>query len=124
MRGLSRKIPAQIMRRAFAVGLLLALSACATIPDITQSRSPCRMEPGGWCDFVRKAAVEAYPYAMAATSAYQGDDDVYPDDKLGAALKRVERLEIAEEDLGTGFGYQVFDQYSVASEAVEGRERA
>lgn len=103
------------MQRRAIVSMVLAmlLSACVTIPDITQSRSPCRLEPGGWCDFVREAAVEAYPFAIAATSAYQGDDDIYPDEKLGVSLERKQRLPIDEADLGKGFGYQIFDLYEV-----------
>lgn len=102
-----------MVRSLLAVGLLGVLSACATVPDITQARSPCRSEPGGWCAFVRDIAVESYPYAVAATSAYQGDDDIYPDDALGVGLVRRERVEIDEEDRGTGFGYQIFDHYAV-----------
>ena len=49
----------KLRRLAFAL-LPLALTACVTYPDISQSRSPCRMEPGGWCGFVREAAVEAF----------------------------------------------------------------
>jgi hypothetical protein len=101
------------LRRTFAASLLLTLGACVTVPDITQSRSPCRSEPGGWCGFTREIALESYPYAIAATSAYQGDSDIYPDDALGVGLVRVDRLKIADEDLGKGFGYQLFDQYKV-----------
>jgi hypothetical protein len=96
------------LRCAYTALLLLFLSGCATIPDISQSRSPCRSEPGGWCAFVRDAAVEAHPFAIAATNAYHGDKDVYAD--LGPALVRLERLEIAEEDAAKGFGYQIFEQ--------------
>ena len=121
------------LRRAFTASLLLALGACVTVPDITQSRSPCRMEPGGWCEFVREAAVEAYPFAIASTSAYQGDDDIYPDGKLGVSLVRRDRLDIADADVGKGFGYEIFDLYEVwslksgahgAVKPVRGRFRA
>ncbi len=105
------------LRRALIGPLLLALGACATIPDISQSRSPCRSEPGGWCAFVRDAAVEAYPFAIAATNAYRGDDDVYQD--LGPTLRRLERLEIAEEDADKGFGYQIFEQLGPANDIGE-----
>lgn len=96
--------------RPFAAALLLTLTACATYPDISQSRSPCRSEPGGWCGFVRDAAVEAWPYAVAATNAYTGDDDVFPD--LGDTLEKLERLPIAEADAKKGFGYEVFARYA------------
>ncbi len=97
--------------RTLSIALLaLSLSACVTYPDISQSRSPCRMEAGGWCSFVRDAAVEAYPYAIAATNAYTGDDDLYED--IGPTLRTLERLEIAEEDAAKGFGYELFEQFA------------
>ena len=104
-----------IMRLAL-VPLLLILSGCITYPDITQSRSPCRMEPGGWCTFVRGAAVESYPYALAATNAYLGDDDTYGD--LGASLVRIDRLEIDPRDLRKGFDYEVFEQYELVADGT------
>lgn len=97
-------------RGAAPVLLALLLSGCATYPDITQSRSPCRMEPGGWCGFVREAAAESFPYVLASTEAYQGDDDTYGD--LAPVLKRLERLPIEEDDADKGFDYQVFDQFA------------
>ncbi len=97
------------LRRAALALLLLSLSGCVTYPDITQSRSPCRMDPGGWCGFVREAAEVSYPYALAATNAYVGDSDVYAE--LGNSLVRLERLPIDEDDADTGFDYQVFAQF-------------
>ncbi len=97
-------------RTVILAALALTISACATMPDISQSRSPCRTEPGGWCGFMRDAAVEAYPYAIAATNAYAGDDDLFVD--LGPRLGSLERLPIAEEDAEKGFGYELFEQYS------------
>ncbi|WP_337660987.1 alpha/beta hydrolase [Erythrobacter sp. Alg231-14] len=88
----------------------LTLSACVTYPDISQSRSPCRMEAGGWCAFVRDAAVDAYPYAIAATNAYTGDDDLYED--IGPTMTPLDRLDIAEEDTNKGFGYELFAQFA------------
>jgi len=88
---------------------LLTLSGCVTYPDITQSRSPCQSEPGGWCGFVRDAAAESYPYAIAATNAYQGDSDVFGD--TGSRLVMLDRLPIAPEDAKTGFDYQLFALY-------------
>jgi len=44
-------------RRAALVLLASLLSGCVTYPDITRSRSPCRMEQGGWCDFGREKDV-------------------------------------------------------------------
>jgi hypothetical protein len=106
--------------RRLAPALLLALTACVTYPDISQSRSPCRMEPGGWCPFVREAAVEAWPYAVAATNAYTGDDDVFVDD--GPLLEQLERLPIAEEDAKKGFGYELFAQYAPGSDGDPNRQ--
>ncbi|MEL7446784.1 MAG: hypothetical protein AAGK02_13410 [Pseudomonadota bacterium] len=96
---------------------LLLLSGCVTYPDITQARSPCRMEPGGWCKFVREAAIESYPYAIAATNAYQGDDDLFGD--LGRGLVRRDRDPIDVEDAKKGFDYQIFDQYAVRPDTGE-----
>ena len=72
------------LRRLMLALCLLTLSACATYPDISQSRSPCRMEPGGWCGFLRNGAVDVWPYAVASANAYTGDDDVFTD--LGPVL--------------------------------------
>lgn len=109
------------MPRRVALALcLLLLGGCVTYPDISQSRSPCRNEPGGWCAFVRDAAVEAWPYAVAATNAYTGDDDVFVDD--GPLLERLERLPIAEEDADKGFGYEIFAQYAPGSDGDPGRK--
>ncbi|MFU7529216.1 hypothetical protein [Qipengyuania sp. ASV99] len=104
---------------ALALGLLL-LSGCVTYPDISQSRSPCRNQPGGWCAFVREAAVEAWPYAVAATNAYTGDDDLYGDD--GPLLDQLERLPIEEADASKGFGYEIFAQYAPGTANEPGRQ--
>ncbi|WP_086736067.1 hypothetical protein [Erythrobacter colymbi] len=99
--------------RLILISLLgLALSACATLPDISQSRSPCRNEPGGWCPFVREAAKEAWPYAVAATNAY-ADTDAFA--KLGSRLRKIGRLPISESDRKTGFDYEVFAEYAPGS---------
>ncbi|WP_379546134.1 hypothetical protein ACFCW2_10125 [Qipengyuania sp. DSG2-2] len=88
------------------------LTSCVTAyPDLTQSRSPCRSEPGGWCDFVREAAVEAYPYAMLSSNAYV-DEDTYTD--LPYAF--LEREQAGNDD--SGLAYAVFDRHE-----VRGRQR-
>lgn len=97
---------------AAAIGAML-LSGCATIPDISQARSPCQLEPGGWCAFLREAAVDAFPYALASTNAYTGDDDMF--EKPGRVLQRVAHLPIAPEDADKGFDYQIFNQYERGS---------
>ena len=108
------------LHTAFMLLFALALSACATLPDISQSRSPCQLEPGGWCGFVREAAVEAWPYAVASTNAYTGDDDLFA--KPGRVLQRIEHLPIAPEDSGKGFSYEIFNQYAAGSGAEAGRK--
>ncbi|MEP2139707.1 MAG: hypothetical protein ABJ311_14995 [Erythrobacter sp.] len=106
----------KLSRFFLATLALLTLSACVTYPNIQQSRSSCEAELGGWCSFISAAAKEAYPYAVAATNAYTGDDDVYvlpPNSEDW--LKPLERLDIAPEDAGKGFDYQIFEQTKVAS---------
>ncbi|MEP2234653.1 MAG: hypothetical protein ABJM58_03345 [Alteripontixanthobacter sp.] len=85
----------------------LALAGCITpYPDLTQSRSPCRTEPGGWCDFVREAAAESYGYAMLSSNAYE-DSDTY----TRLPQQFVERV-VADND-GDGFAYSLFDEYAL-----------
>lgn len=98
-----------MLRAIILTFAFFALSGCVTYPDITQSRSPCRAEPGGWCAFVREAAVASYPYAIAATNAYQGDSDIFVN--MGDRLVMLERLPITPEDAKTGFDYQIFALY-------------
>jgi hypothetical protein len=106
--------------RAIAAALCAALlSACVTYPDISQSRSPCRIEPGGWCAFVREAAVETFPFAIAATNAYTGDDELFRD--TAPVLERLERLSIAPEDAAKGFDYAIFAQYAAGSQGDAAR---
>jgi hypothetical protein len=112
------------MGAAFRAGaaMLCALlaPACATLPDISQSRSPCQLEPGGWCGFVREAAAEAFPYAVASTNAYTGDDDLFA--KPGRVLQRIEHLPIAPEDADKGFSYEIFNQFAPGSGGDAGRK--
>lgn len=90
-----------------AAGLPLLLAGCITpLPDLTQSRSPCRMEPGGWCGFVREAATQSYAYAMLSSNAYQ-DDDTYRE-----LPKAFVRREAADND-DSGLAYSVFDRFEL-----------
>ena len=96
-----------MLRHIAALIGALALSGCITpLPDLTQSRSPCRSEPGGWCDFVREAAVESYAYAMLSSNAYD-DEDTY----TTLPLAYVERKAADNDD--SGLAYAVFDKYAV-----------
>ncbi|MEP1421298.1 MAG: hypothetical protein ABJK59_05980 [Erythrobacter sp.] len=106
-------------RAAFAL-LFLMLSACVTFPDISQSRSPCRMEPGGWCSFVREAAVEAYPYAVASLQAYDGDDDLYT--ASIPMLEPLDALPVDEDASDKGFGYVLFNQFAPGTSELENRQ--
>lgn len=108
------------MRGWLLGSLLLTLSACATFPDISQSRSPCRMEAGGWCGFVREGALEAYPYAIASLQAYQGDSDLYAGPP--SVLEPIKALPIGEEAEGKGFGYVLFNQFAPGTSAQQGRQ--
>ena len=94
-----------MMRSLTALLGALVLSGCITpYPDLTQSRSPCRSEPGGWCGFVREAAVKSYPYAMLSSNAYQ-DEDEYAVLPPGI----VERE--ANDNDDSGLAYSVFDRF-------------
>jgi pimeloyl-ACP methyl ester carboxylesterase len=96
----------RLQRLAVLLGAL-ALTGCITpLPDLTQSRSPCRSEPGGWCNFVRDGAVKSYAYAMLSSNSYK-DEDTYT--KLPLAF--VERKAADNDD--SGLAYSVFDRYAV-----------
>ncbi|MXO90703.1 alpha/beta fold hydrolase [Pontixanthobacter aquaemixtae] len=92
--------------RIFAALLgALALSGCITpLPDLTQSRSPCRSDPGGWCDFVREAAAQSYVYAMLSSNAYD-DEDSY-DLPVWLAERQ------AADNDGSGLAYSVFNRFA------------
>lgn len=96
-----------MIRLASVALLALTLTGCITAyPDLTQSRSPCRNDPGGWCGFVRDAAVEAYPYAMLSSNAYR-DEDSYQALPAGFV-----RREAADND-DSGLAYSVFDRFQI-----------
>ncbi len=59
---------------------------------------------------MRDAAVDAFPYAVASTNAYTGDDDLFA--RPGRVLQRLEHLPIAPEDADKGFSYEIFDQFA------------
>ena len=96
-----------MIRRVVMLVSVLTLAGCITpLPDLTQSRSPCRSEPGGWCDFVREAAVESYAYAMLSNNAYD-DEEAY-----GSLPTAFLQREASDND-NSGLAYSVFDRYSV-----------
>lgn len=112
--------PRSALSRLFLLLSLLLLSGCVSFPDISQSRSPCRLQPGGWCGFVRDAAREAFPYAIASLQAYRGDPDLYT-----VKLPMFEELpiqKIAPEAEKKGFGYALFNQFAPGTFGVEGRK--
>jgi hypothetical protein len=78
------------------------------------------MEPGGWCSFVREAAVEAYPYAIASLQAYVGDSDLYEGDL--PILEPLEALPIDESAKRKGFGYVLFNQFARGTNEQEERQ--
>ncbi len=89
----------------------LALAGCVTpYPDLSQSRSPCRSEPGGWCSFVRQAAVDSYGYAMLSANAYGSEDEDYY-----AVLPPQFALVRVSDDDESGLAYTVFDRYRDAN---------
>lgn len=107
------------LRSVAAALCALLLPACATIPDISQSRSPCQTEPGGWCSFVRDAAKDAWPYAVAATNAY-ADSDAFP--AIEPWLEKLAHEPLAESDEDKGFSYEVFAQYAPGTKPGTGRK--
>ena len=105
------------LHRAAAKGLLapllLGLGGCVSVPDITQARSPCRSEPGGWCAFVRDMAVGSYGYAMLSSNAYR-DGDSYT--QLGPRFEEVPVIPPAEGEARDGLAYSLFDEFAVLEE--------
>ncbi|MGB3752391.1 MAG: hypothetical protein WA954_00655 [Parerythrobacter sp.] len=96
--------------RVLAGVCALALAGCVTpYPDLSQSRSPCRSEPGGWCGFVRQAAVESYGYAMLPANAYGPEDD----DFYAVLPPEFARVRVSEND-ESGLAYTVYDRYKNA----------
>lgn len=106
-----------IKAAAMALGILLLGGCIKSYPDLTQSRSPCRMEPGGWCDFVRSTAVETYGYAMLSSNAYL-DEDTY------VALPPAFRERAKADNDDSGLAYSVFDRLAVNPAGSRGRLRA
>ncbi|ABC63797.1 hypothetical protein [Erythrobacter litoralis] len=100
----------RVAPKLLAAFALLTLSGCVTYPDITQARSPCRMEPGGWCGFVRDLATDSYGYAMLASNAYQ-DEDTYTE--LGPRFAEVGIIPPEEGENRDGLAYSLFDEFEL-----------
>ncbi len=77
------------------------LSACAT--DLTQARSPCVREPGGWCQFTREFADKTWDYAQLANDSY-ADKEQFPALPGGIDLVR------NSDNDSSGLAYSIFDR--------------
>lgn len=77
------------------------LSACAT--DLTQARSPCVNEPGGWCGFTRDFAVRTWDYSQLSNDAY--DDE----ERFTALPEGIELVRKSDND-GAGLAYTIYDR--------------
>lgn len=101
---------ARALRACVGAGAALLLSACAT--DLTQARSPCLYEPGGWCGFTRELAEESWQYAQLANNSYK--------DEEGFAHPPGGFVQAGEpHELESGYAYVVYDRYEPAGEAGE-----
>ena len=93
-----------IVRATVGAGAALLLSACAT--DLTQARSPCVYDPGGWCDFTRAAAEESWQYAQLSNNVYRDEEELpHPPGGFEPALNT------PAEHAG-GYAYIVYDRYA------------
>lgn len=99
-----------VARAAVVAGLGLMTSACAA--DLTQARSPCLFEPGGWCGFTREFAEQSWEYAQLA-------NDTYDDDEEFAALPSgiEERHNSGNDD--KGYAYALYDRKDAAGHLIE-----
>ncbi len=110
----ARAGPNRLLRRALLALGALTLGGCVqSFPDLSQARSPCRMEPGGWCQFVRDTAKQTYGYAMLSSNAYL-DEDTYT--QLPPAF--VVRDKADNDD--SGLAYSVFDRFAVGADGSQG----
>ncbi len=78
------------------------LSACAT--DLTQARSPCVREPGGWCGYTRDFAVRSWEYAQLANNTYFDEDETFA--RLPAGITLISKV----GNDASGFAYAVYDR--------------
>ena len=94
------------MIRYFRILMALAaatmLTACAT--DLTQARSPCIRDPGGWCGFTREFAVRTWEYAQLSNNTYFDDDETFAALPDGISLIRNSGND------ESGFAYAIYDR--------------
>lgn len=91
------------LRAAVAAGAALLLSACAT--DLTQARSPCVYDPGGWCDFTRAAADESWRYAQLSNDVYRDEE------KFARPLPEYQLAPDTPPEHEAGYAYIVYDRF-------------
>jgi len=101
---------ARALRACVGAGAALLLSACAT--DLTQARSPCLYEPGGWCGFTRELAEESWQYAQLSNNSYKDEEEFahLPGDFVQAG---------EPHELESGYAYVVYDRYEPGGETGE-----
>ena len=95
---------------ALLAGLGLITSACAA--DLTQSRSPCLFEPGGWCGFTREFAEQSWEYAQLANDTYDDEEEF---DALPSGI--TERHNSGNDD--KGYAYALYDRLDDAKNLTE-----
>lgn len=90
------------IRTLMVLAAAAMLSACAT--DLTQARSPCLREPGGWCGFTRDFAVRSWEYAQLANNTYFDEAETFQ--RLPAGITLVSNSGNGE----AGFAYAIYDR--------------
>jgi len=78
------------------------LTACAT--DLTQARSPCIRDPGGWCGFTREFAVRTWEYAQLSNNTYDDPAETFAELPGGITLVRNSGND------ESGFAYAIYDR--------------
>ena len=90
------------------VRVLVVLAAAAMLPacatDLTQARSPCIREPGGWCGFTRDFAVRTWEYAQLSNNTYDDKDEMF------AVLPDGITLVSNSGNDKSGFAYAIYDR--------------
>ncbi len=89
-------------RMLAALAAAAMLSACAT--DLTQARSPCVREPGGWCGFTRDFAVRSWEYAQLANNTYFDEGETFARLPAGITLNS----KVGND--ASGFAYAIYDR--------------